>query len=782
MFTGKHLRRHLGNVKWVVIDEVHELAGDERGAQLAVAMERLCQLTQREVQRIGLSATVGSPNEIARFLGGVKRKVKIIKTSPPKDMEIIVESPIPIEEDEILARDLRTDSKQVACLRRAREIVEAHRSTLFFVNTRDTAETLATRYHLWDRKFPVGVHHGSLSKDVRVQMEEDFKSEIIKGLICTSSLELGIDVGSADYTIQYNSPRQVTRLIQRVGRAGHAIGQMSSGTIIAISNDDVLESSAIAKRALEGKIEPFKIRENPLAVLANQILAIAVTSRDNTLKGCYSLVKGAYPFRKLQWKTFMDVVDLLQEERVIWVEENRFGRKRLSFNYFYDNLSMIPDERNFKVVDITTRKTIGTLDEGFTANYIQPHARIIIRGRPWEVVEFEEDILVTPSALVGAVPDWVGEEIPVPFDVAQDVGRIRRKESLGGYPIDEGSQTIFSATLKKQKKQHPVPTDKLITIEKDKRTIIVNACLGNTVNETLGMLLSTLLAARVGESVGMRTDPYRIILDLPTPMDPEIVRRILLETEPEGVEDIIRMALRNSSYLRWTLINVAKKFCVLEKEVDYKRISLKRLAAAFMDTPLYKETVDKTIWERMDIERTSDTLIRIQNKEVELQITGISPIGAEGLEIYRRLISPQKPDRAILMTLKHRLEDEKIKLLCLSCKREYTRRIKNIPQKITCPNCGGRMMAAVPTYEDPRPILRKKRPKDKEKKIIKRLFTNANLILSHGKKAILAMRARGVGPRTAARILAMHYETEEEFLREILSAEIVYARTRRFWD
>jgi ATP-dependent Lhr-like helicase len=782
MFTGKHLRKHLNNVQWVVIDEVHELAQDERGAQLSVAIERLCQLAEQEVQRIGLSATVGSPKEIARFLGGIGREVEIVKTDLPKKMEINVESPIPNEEDETLSQELGTDSKQAACLRRAKEIIEDHTSTLFFVNTRDTAETLATRYHLWDSQFPVGVHHGSLSKGVRVQMEEDFKNQEIKALICTSSLELGIDVGSADYTIQYNSPRQATRLVQRVGRAGHAIGETSSGTILAITPDDIGEASAIAKRALEGKIETFSVRENPLGVLANQILAIAVTSRDNTLKNCYSIIKRSYPFRNLKWKTFMEVVDLLWQERVIWVEDVRFGRKRPSFLYFYDNLSMIPDERTFKVVDITTRKTIGTLDEGFTANYIGPHARIIIRGRPWEVVEFEEDILVTPSALIGAVPNWVGEEIPVPFEIAQEVGRIRGLDDFKDYPMDTGAQKTLKKTIKKQKTHHPVPTDKLITIEHDKRTIVVNACFGSKVNETLGMLLSTLLAARIGESVALRTDPYRIILDLPTPMDPNIVKIILQTTEPEGVEDIIRMALKNSSYIRWTLINVAKKFCALKKEVDYKKISIKRLASAFYDTPLYRETIDKTIWERMDMGKTTETLDRIIKGEIQIKITGLSPIGLEGVEIYKRLIAPQKPDRAILLTLRRRLEDERIKLLCLSCKKAYTKRIENLPKKLSCQNCGGKMVAAVPTYENLGPLLKKKKPKEKEKRTIKRLFTNANLILSYGKRAVLAMRGRGVGPATAARILARHYETEEEFLREILSAEIIYAKTRRFWD
>jgi ATP-dependent Lhr-like helicase len=383
MFTGKHLRRHLSNVKWVVIDEVHELAQDERGAQLSVGLERLCELTGREVQRIGLSATVGSPEEIARFLGGVERKVDIIRTSLPKDIKINVESAIPQSEDEKLAEMLGLDEKQTADLIKGRKIVEQHRSTLFFVNTRDTAEILATRYHLWDDAFPIGVHHGSLSRIVRVQMEDDFKSEQLKALICTSSLELGIDVGSADFTIQYNSPRQVTRLIQRVGRAGHRIGEVSEGTIIASSPDDIAESIAITRRALKEEIEGANIRENPLSVLANQILAIAVSSKGNSLKSCYTLIKRSFPFRNLEWQTFLSVVQQLREERVLWVDGQDFGRKRPSFSYFYDNLSMIPDERTYKVVDITTRNVIGTLDEGFVASYVQPHARLIIRGRPW---------------------------------------------------------------------------------------------------------------------------------------------------------------------------------------------------------------------------------------------------------------------------------------------------------------------------------------------------------------------------------------------------------------
>jgi ATP-dependent Lhr-like helicase len=783
MFSGKHLRRHLSNVKWVVIDEVHELAADERGAQLAVGLERLQELTERGVQRLGLSATVGNPEEVARFLGGMGRDVEVVKVSLPKDMNISVESPIPDDSDAELAAALGSDAWQTSSLRRTRELVNNHRSTLFFVNTRDNAEILASRFHLWDPEFPVGVHHGSLSKDVRIAMEEDFKSEKLKALICTSSLELGIDVGSADFTIQYNSPRQVTRLVQRVGRAGHRVGEISEGVIVAQLPDDILESAVIARRALSEEIEELEIRKNPLSVLANQILAMAVTEGRASLKESYSTIKGAYPFHSIDWRTFYGVVELLRDERVVWIEGDAYGRKRPSFNFFYDNLSMIPDERTYKVVNITNRRTIGTLDEGFVASYVQPHARLIIRGRPWEVVEFEEnDILVSPSEIIGAVPNWVGEEIPVPYDVAQEVGRIRGQGHLNGYPVDSGAVKTFLKSMDKQKKHFPVPSDKLITIETGRRTIVVNACLGSKVNETVGMLLSTLMAARIGESVGLRTDPYRIILDLPTDMDPKIVEGILRETHAGSVESIIRMALKNSSYIRWALVHVAKKFCAIEREVDYKRISIRRLMSAFIDSPLFEETIEKLMWERMDIARTGMVLTGIQKGDIDIEITGLSPMGMEGLEAYMRLVAPQKPDRAILMTMKHRLEEEHIKLLCLRCKKSFRRTVGKLPQRISCPSCSAKLVAAVPVYEDYSPLLRKKKPSKSEVKEIKRLYTNANLVFGHGNRAVLALRARGVGPDTAARILAMHYETEEEFLRRILSAEINYARTRRFWD
>ena len=208
LFVGKNLRAALKNVKWVVVDEIHELAGNERGAQLAVALERLVYLAG-EFQRIGLSATVGDLNEVVNFLTGVGRTADLCRHDTFREFDISVERPVPEEDDAELRDKLQSDPDILAVMKRGRELIESVTSVLFFVNTRETAEWISSRYHMWDDTFPVEVHHGSLSKEIRGGAEDDFKSQKLKALICTSSLELGIDIGSADLVIQYTIQSRV---------------------------------------------------------------------------------------------------------------------------------------------------------------------------------------------------------------------------------------------------------------------------------------------------------------------------------------------------------------------------------------------------------------------------------------------------------------------------------------------------------------------------------------------------------------------------------------------
>jgi len=784
LFTGERLRAQLANVRWVVVDEIHELANDDRGSQLAVGLERLAALAGREFQRIGLSATVGSPEEVAAFLGGVGRSVETVRVRIPKGLRIAVEWPEPAAADEEMASRLHTPREVASTLRRCREHIQAHRSTLVFTNTRDNAEFLSSRLRLWSEDPPIGVHHGSLSRDVRIQTEDDFKAERIKGLICTSSLELGIDVGSADFVLQYGSPREVTRLVQRVGRSGHGVGEVSDGAIASTNEDDFAESAVIARRALAEELEPLAVREDNRAVLANQLAAMAMSADSVAADDAYALVRRAHAFRNLKRADFDALLAQLADLRIAWLRDDRFGRSRGTMTYFFENISMIPDVRTYRVVDISSRRPIGTLDEWFVAENAKLGATFVMRGSAWRFVEFREDgeILVEPVRDLGEIPSWVGEEIPVPFAVAQEVGALRRTLDFGPYPANaHGAARVRDYVL--GQKDLPVPTDELVTIESAKQTIVVNACFGTRVNETLGQLISSLLSARLGESVGMTTDPYRVVLQVPRAVDPKQVLEILRPEDPDALEPLLRVVLRNSSFLRWAFVHVAKKFGAIRREVDWESVSLPRLLKTFENTPLFEEVLGRVFWERMDIGNTARVLRGIREGSIRVHIGKLSPIGRVGLERERALVLPARPDKATLTALRNRLDGEAIVLLCLRCRAPTRATVRDLPRRVTCPRCEARMVAILRPYERELASLPGRDHMTKaERADLKRLYTSASLVSEHGKKAVYALVARGVGPDTAARILRNLHEDEDAFLRDVLAAEVNYARTRRFWD
>lgn len=783
MFTGRRLREHLKNVRSVVVDEIHELTGDERGGQLAVGLERLVSLAGRQIQRIGLSATIGSPDKIASFLAGVGREVETVVLDVPKGIRIEVQYPRTEKGDARLSSKLRMSEEHASALRVCREHIERHRSTLFFVNTRDTAEFLASRFRHWEGSPNVGVHHGSLSKEIRIRMEDDFKRETSKALICTSSMELGIDVGSADFVLQYNSPRQVTRLVQRIGRSGHGVGEVSDGVTIATSPDDFAEACVIARRALSGELEDSPVRENDLAVLANQIVALTMTQPSHHVDEAYEIVRRAYCFRNLPRRVFLDVVEQLGTIGAVWFRDELFGRSRGSLKYFYENISMIPDIKTYKVIDITTRRNVGTLDEWFVSEHAKVGATFVMRGSSWRFVEFKDDtMLVEPISEMGSVPSWLGEEIPVPFDVAMEVGRLRRTRDFSGYPCNESGIEEFEGYLDRQEGK-PIPSDRLITVEAGKKTVIINACFGSKVNETFGQILSSFVSARLGESVGMQTDPYRIVLRVPERFDPAKIKELLFPTDLEGLHALMRVILRNSTYMRRIFVHVAKKFGAIRRNVDWDAVSIPRLFKAYENTPLFDEAIEKAMWERLDIERTEQALRMIAEGEIQVHVGRLSHIGKAGIEWSRAFLIPREVDRETLIALKKRIEDTYALLYCLGCESARRIRVADLPPKIKCPICDGVMVAAVhPANREKTALFRKKSLTVEEKREVTRIQTSANLVKAHGKKAVLALMARGVGSANAARILGRLHESEEDFLRDILAAEVTYARTRRFWD
>ncbi|MDD4308573.1 MAG: ATP-dependent helicase, partial [Thermoplasmata archaeon] len=460
-------------------------------------------------------------------------------------------------------------------------------------------------------------------------------------------------------------------------------------------------------------------------------------------------------------------------------------RSKHSRLHFFDNVSMIPDERTYKVVDLTTRRIIGTLDEGFVVAYARPNEPFIVRGLPWKFVEIEEDtVLVEPAKELGVVASWSGEDIPVPFGVSQEVGRLRNAMKFDGYCMDAEATAVATEYIDSQTRDGALmPTDSLITIEMEGRLAVINACFGSKVNETLGKVIAALLMSKQGESLAVNSDAYRIVLQLSRPVDRSAIPDILMKTPPGNVKSLLRLYLKHSTYLRWKFIHVAKKFGAIRKDADYRMMNMDKIMQAFEGTPLMEEAIEKCLWELLDPEKTSEVLGNIQAGKITIEYSKMSPIGKAGIEARGDLMLPSRPTHAILMAMKSRLEKETVALVCTHCRRKSIRQVGLLEERLDCRACGSVMVAVIRRLDIADiQLLDRKNPTSEEMKTVKKIMKTANLVMVHGKKAVLALAARGVGPDNAARILAMPHEQEDDFLAAILAAEVKFARTKRFWD
>jgi len=801
MLTGKRLRRNLSTVRAVVIDEVHELATSKRGSQLSILLERLVELAG-EFQRVGLSATVGSPEEVARLLAGTHRSCRILRADVLRESQFMVVSPQPGRSDYALAGELECDPRLAAQIGWIGDAVKLRKS-LIFVNTRQAAEVLGSKFRKLGE--PIGIHHGSLSAEARVEAEEAFKSGSLHGLICTSSMELGIDIGDVEHVIQYSSPREVSRLLQRVGRAGHKIGMTSSGTIIATGPDDIAEACAICRRASEGLLEEIKIHEKPTDVVANQLVGLEMDFGEISLNRAHQIITRAYPFRDLTIDELRDIALQIEDSRLTRIENDILKRSRRGFQYYFENLSMIPDEKRFEVYDIVGRRPVGTLDEAFVVSFAKPGASFVTKGEIWEIAEVGDDqVKVVPIQKSGEIPSWTGEEIPVPYDVAQEVGRIRdgvramlELEGKGDcaaikyltdrYPIDPEAASEFIELIRQQmKKDLPVPDDTHMVVESDGPMVVINACFGHKTNDTIGRVITALLSARFGTSVVMDIDPYRIELKLPRALAAEEAAAMISELNPAHMEPILEVTLKNTTLLRWKMVHVARKFGALSRDIDYQKVSITRLLGVFEGTPMYREALREIYHDRLDLVRASLVLNRLRDGEISLQTGGISPIGSSGRGGGRDVTSPEHADGAVIELLKNRIMNDRVILFCVNCKKwKSVRAVSRVPDQPECPICGSKMVAALKPWEEDDIKIVKKLEKNKtaeEKRRTKKVFRNANLVLSYGKTAAIALASRGLGPETASRVIGKLRIDEEDFYRDILKAERDYARTKRFWD
>jgi ATP-dependent Lhr-like helicase len=816
MLPGRRMKEHLRQVRSVIVDEIHELAGDRRGVQLTVGLERLREIAGHEFQRVGLSATIGNPEEIAQFLGG-DQPVKIVQIPINKSTRYKVEYPPPGEADRELARSLYTTPEAAARLTLVDDLVEAHDSTLIFVNSRVNAEMLGSKFNMMDRK--IMVHHGSLPREERVRAEEAFKTGEIKGLVCTSTLELGIDIGSVDLVVQYMSPRQVSSLVQRVGRSGHTLTRTSHGVLVSVSTEDLLESVGVIDLAKEGRLENTNIHIGALDVLAHQIAGLLMDSEGSIqLSRAKSIIKRAYPYERLEDGPLNQVIEFMRKMGYLKKDDTTLYRTSRTRIYYFENLSMIPDERRYMVVDLTNQQNVGILGEEFMITKARVGLNFIVKGRVWQIKQITDDgkVYVLPiNDPTAAIPGWDGQILPVPRALATKVGAYRAivekllaehtskstsVENLSQlWPADVyGLKRLIEEIEAHKATGAPVPTDQRILVEGFDRYIILHTHLGDIVNFTLGEVIEELFR-RQGLVRMWWSDAYRILFEM-TADTSDLDLENLFRKEVFGVEEPVLGGACHGVLHRhfpWQLHmkHIAERFGALNRGRLMYGDAMKELMLRFRLTPIYDETIREALTEHSDFEGVKEIFRTVKNGSLEVQFfqSKDKPTPLAYHILYRHvdvpeLIAPENVAADNLARLRISIEGRTIDMLCFDCGTlDPGTMIVDMHEHPQCITCGSKLLA--PLFWSSRyatSILRKKRNKENldenEVKALTRARRSADLVIAYGKRAVIAQSVYGIGPQTASRVLSKMHENDDEFYGDLLEAKLQFIATRPFWN
>ena len=796
ILVGKRIREHLRSVKCVVIDEIHELAASKRGVQLMVALERLRELTQTKFQRIGLSATIGNPDEIRAFMSRME-KAEIIKSPATKVFQFRLEySPYSYENQEKSPLDGPAE--------RIWKLVNEHSSTLIFCNERQTAEALGLRLaKLHDSES--GVHHGSLSREARIEAEQKFKAGEVPYLVCTSSLELGLDIGSIDLVIQYGSPRQVIRLLQRVGRAGHQLDRESKGIIITTKFDDVCEGIVVAEKGLEECLEIPPIHYNALDIIAHQLVGLAIEYRTLSYEQAIKIIRRAPPYYTIEKEKITEIIEFLQKERLISKDDVILRPQRKAYSYYFDNLSVIPDTPHHRVINLATNRPVGRLDAGFAEEYGQTGNILVLRGRPWEVVkQDDENVYVTAiHQTSGRIPRWSGELIPVSKMVVEGVSslwkqiadHLERSEVLSyDIEVDEPARAIQRRTIENQVQSQFVPDKENIFIEIGHELVVIHSCYGTRINETIGRLLAALLTSQLGREIAFHADQYRILFRFEKGGAYAIGEALyegFQSLDSTHMDELLELILLRSPYFARRFLHVARRFGVISRTATLRSSQLLRIMQYFTGTPIIEETFREFFVDKLDIDNTRVLLKAIKDKEIvvrQIYLKRPSPFARQILARFGEFLEPETPESYILEQTKKRLLNRKVRLVCLHCGQwSSVRTIKHLDEHPKCKKCASRLVAGVfPTDELLQQAIRRHRAgkqlSPEEQRALRKGRENAEVVINYGKPALIAMAGRGVGPTVVKRILAgSHERPESEFYRLILENEKQFIRTREWW-
>jgi ATP-dependent helicase Lhr and Lhr-like helicase len=670
-------RQMLTSVRWVILDEIHSVAATKRGAHLAVSLERLCDITRAQPQRIGLSATQRPLEVVGRYLVGAGREVEIVDAGRTKTLDVRVEVPVEDMADldrgapapappaapvsggpaALWAGELPQPRRSIwpAIYPRVLELIQQHRSTIVFVNSRRLAERLAARLNELAGEELVLAHHGSIAREQRTLVEDRLKAGELRGLVATSSLELGIDMGAVDLVIQVEAPPSVSTGMQRIGRAGHSVGEVSRGTIFPKFRGDLLETAAVVEGMLAGEIETTVVPSNPLDVVAQQV--VAMTALDEwSVERMYELVRRAHPFRDLGRRSFDAVLDMLAgrypsdefaelRPRIVWdrvkgTVRGRAGAQRLAVT----NPGTIPDRGLYTVNIFEDGRRVGELDEEMVFE-TRPGEAIVLGASTWKVVDITpSQVLVTPApGEPGKIAFWHGDSLSRPAELGRAVGRLTRelralepeaaeRRLMERAGFDELAARNLLAYLRDEAEATgEVPDDRTIVIERfrdevgDWRICILTP-LGGRVHAPWALALESRLAEKFGIEVQSMYTDDGLALRLPDADRPLEVEDLMLE--PEEVSGLVGGQLPGSALFASRFRENAARALLLPRRRPGQRTplwqqrrrsaDLLKVASGYPDFPILAETYRECLADTFDLDALRDLLGAIRSRDVRV--------------------------------------------------------------------------------------------------------------------------------------------------------------------
>lgn len=663
VLNSPKFHERLKALEFLILDEIHALAGNKRGVHLNLSVERLYENSEIKPVRIGLSATIAPLEEVARYLVGYDGKnerdclIADVQFTKKANMEVIC----PVND----LIDTTAQEQQYEMYKLLDELIQKHKTTIVFTNTRAATERVV---HNLKERFPqrynenIGAHHSSLSKEMRYEVEQRLREGKMKVVATSTSLELGIDIGSVDLVILLGSPKSVARALQRAGRAGHKLNEVSKAKFIVLDRDDLVECAVILKEAIENHIDSVQIPRNALDVLSQQIYGMAISQQWH-IKDMLALIRKSYCYHELSNDDFYSVISYLAGEYTlnasnvyakIWYdkETGMIGKRgRLARVIYMTNIGTIPDESFVNVVAVAPfemkGQKIGQIDEGFLERMKKGDVFVLGGSKYQFLYSKGMNAYVNASVMKSpTIPSWFSEMLPLSFDLANAIQRFRKlcderfsknvkKKELVNFIseylyINKTTASAIYSYFSEQYRYSKIPSEKRLLIEdwKDvfKHYVVFHSLYGRRVNDALSRALAYVVGRFGGRDIEIGINDNGFFLASTQKMN---IDKALKSLNSNNIREILDEAVAKTEVFKRRFRHCATRSLMILRNYKGRTKSVGRqqmgshflLAAvqkASSEFPILKEAKREIMEDLMDIENTKKILDAIKGGKIKV--------------------------------------------------------------------------------------------------------------------------------------------------------------------